>query len=750
MEEVDLDRNKNPCSNGIDNGGDISDDEPNENVDATSEFKPDSDHCSGGPVGAEQEFEPEAAAFNDENVEIPDEVLHVNPSSSNNQEKSEEDLLKSSVDKLKLVEVENLRLVDENEDQRKVIEMLRREITKKEEDARSRELEMKSALLEYSEKEKAADKRIADLQKSFANANRDKESMVIKYAMGEKDLIVARRGMEELEKRLKESSKDKESLQYKIKTLSTERTRLQGICEARANETNAAKKESDKWKEEFRATEQKLLLSNSRLNSEVEAHKETNESLDRTFKQLSELQGSIDSLRSECEKEREQQKAEGELLKRKEKEILKEKEVKNIIDSTALGELEELRKKHEALIVENNELSVKVQASEKELLSLETCFSEAKETVTRQKTEIVDLFAKCAEMESLRLQLEKEKERLVMRDSEVARLRAEAQEGTMDMASCRRKEAELLQFTEKLTEKNVTLQSEFSSVEVKVKRLEEERKEMCGAVSRCESELSRVTLELEEEASARREETELLARKLAEKTRQAEASSQLVQDIRDEMEVMKRKSAQRLKEMSKELVNARKRLEQEQELPHAESSSSLSPVSRCSSASSINRIGESEGEASDQNTYYKEKVPVDSDTQQLLVEKIVKLQKACARRQEKIDFLEEHGETMLTEIKKKNKLIQAYFMNLESGALISEESELHKAVVGATGSGIMASLYNSKAPDSGITLELSLEINRKLQTVLEDTLLKNITLKENINTLGEELSRISMERQRLK
>lgn len=43
----------------------------------------------------------------------------------------------------------------------------------------------------------------------------------------------------------------------------------------------------------------------------------------------------------------------------------------------------------------------------------------------------------------------------------------------------------------------------------------------------------------------------------------------------------------------------------------------------------------------------------------------------------------------------------------------------------------MASLYTSHPADSGLTLDLSLEINRKLQAVLEDTLLKNITLKVN-------------------
>ena len=43
--------------------------------------------------------------------------------------------------------------------------------------------------------------------------------------------------------------------------------------------------------------------------------------------------------------------------------------------------------------------------------------------------------------------------------------------------------------------------------------------------------------------------------------------------------------------------------------------------------------------------------------------------------------------------------------------------------------GIMASVYQSKRVDSHMTLELSLEINKKLQAVLEDTILKNITLK---------------------
>lgn len=74
------------------------------------------------------------------------------------------------------------------------------------------------------------------------------------------------------------------------------------------------------------------------------------------------------------------------------------------------------------------------------------------------------------------------------------------------------------------------------------------------------------------------------------------------------------------------------------------------------------------------------------------------------------------------------RIIQSYVLREESGALSSEASDFNKAHLSRRG-GIMASLYTSHPADSGLTLELSLEINRKLQALLEDTLLKNITLK---------------------
>ncbi|CAG2114199.1 unnamed protein product [Medioppia subpectinata] len=131
---------------------------------------------------------------------------------------------------------------------------------------------------------------------------------------------------------------------------------------------------------------------------------------------------------------------------------------------------------------------------------------------------------------------------------------------------------------------------------------------------------------------------------------------------------------------------------------------------------------------------------------QSLIERIIKLQKSLEKKSEKIDFFEEHNQQLIEEMKKKSKLIQYYIMREESGALSTTSMDEHKRQVAKRGTGIMSSLYNSAPNDTTMTLELSLEINKKLQAVLEDTLLKNITLKENLNTLGAEIERISKDK----
>jgi len=675
------------------------------------------------------------------------------------------------------LEKQNAELLCETEGQKNVIELIRTELTKKDEDLVQVQ-EQLASLKETSERnyrllQNEMNKKVGELKKAFEIANRDKESMVMKYALGEKDIMVAKRGKEEAEKRLKENMKDKESLQYKIKTLSTERTRLQALCDNRMQETIAAKKESDKWKEEVKIQEAKASCASSRLKAEVDAHREVRENLDSTASQLSEVRTEMEKIKSECSEIVSRHKAEEDSIKKRGEMSEKEQSVKLMIDSAAATELEALRGRMKVVVEENNDLSVRVQASEKERLTYASNLSELKETANKQRTEIVDLYAKCAELESVKLQLQRETEKCAAREVEVERLRAEALELQADMAVCRKKEAELLEFTQKLTDKNVTLQSDFTSVSARAATLEEEHSRLAAGSSRTEASLAEATVKLEVESSRRREETELLAAKLAEQTRKAEQAEIQVIDAKNEVDVLKRRHAGSQRELTRELAQCRKRLDQ----LDSEGRRDLSPLgSRTSSSSSLHREDTSpqanHHNSSPQVNHHNSSPQVNhlsvngerkerresSDSHheligviqqmpdtQTLVEKIVKLQRACARRQEKLDFFEEHVQQLLEEIKKKNKVITHYVLSLETGALVSEESDLHKVAM-AHHSGIMSSVYSSKPSDSNITLELSLEINKKLQAVLEDTLLKNITLKENMNTLGGEIAKMAMEK----
>ena len=74
-------------------------------------------------------------------------------------------------------------------------------------------------------------------------------------------------------------------------------------------------------------------------------------------------------------------------------------------------------------------------------------------------------------------------------------------------------------------------------------------------------------------------------------------------------------------------------------------------------------------------------LPSNVPDSQVLVEKIVRLQKELAKRQEKLDFMEEHVGTMVEEMKKKNKLLQILMLKQDAGALASEGMDTDKVII---------------------------------------------------------------------
>lgn len=605
-----------------------------------------------------------------------------------------------------------------------------------------------------------AEAKVAELKRLFGVANRDKESMVMKYAMGEKEVIIQRKGKEEAERKLKAMTKERDDMTSRAKALAQEKAKAQQIADSRHQDISVAVREVERWQEEVKVQEAKTCQAGSRLKAEVDAHRETKENLDKTIKHLAETREEIESTRKEC----------ADFMK-KIREEENEASAKCIIDAAAASEMVTLRDKYTAAIDENNSLSMRVQTLERERLEGDEQVSKLKETVAAQNREVSDLLAQVAEMESLRMQLQSLEDKCVAKSSEISRLRDESTEIGEDMAACRRKESELLEFTQKLTDKNVGLQSAFTALEAKAAAVESEHARLAAKVGDLESGASQISVELSEERKRREEETALLARKLAEKTRVADLARQKAVDAENEVNVLKRKNAASLRELTRELKESKKRLDQQSSAAVSQVSlhpvsrvsgvggSPIDPSSRASSELSLNPASASDQDGGGSNGVNTNDVSNNGsrsprfsvDTNQLvmpdsqvLVEKIVRLQRHMARKQEKLDFLEEHMGTMTEEVKKKNRIIVEYVMKAEAGILSTENMDENKRQLSSKG-GVMASLYSSKPGDSGaMTLDLSLEINRKLQAVLEDTLLKNITLKENINTLGNEISKIAV------
>ncbi|XP_077501431.1 coiled-coil domain-containing protein 186-like isoform X2 [Amblyomma americanum] len=624
------------------------------------------------------------------------------------------------------------------------------------------------------------------LCKQLEAVTKEKDSMVVKYATSEKEVILARKALEDTEKKYREVVKERDQHFSRVRVLNNERARLCSSLDTKLADMAKLQKEQERLKEELSARDIKIKWAQNKLKTEVDAHRETQAKLEQAQLRLRDLREEAEQVRRDCQEMiRRYQEAEeiksvslDHQLKEKLSELEEqkmEKESQEEVYHVMKQELDSLKKKHKMSIDENNGLTIKIHNLEKERLDYEQTLSKLKEKLNALKQEIVDLNGKLDEKRNVELQLEREREKVVASQQEVERLRQSAAEMQTDMEACHLKEGELLEFTERLTTKSVQLQSEHSLLELKAQNLEEQNSKLMQEVAQLKKQNQELASSVESEQKQRQQETQLLARKLAEKTKTIEKLTMQVEDAENEQRVMKRRHISSIKELSRELQLTKKRLELQQDSQGSPrqvgAPEPLGLGSRTSSTASLETLGSGPIQAATSNhptvTFvnagrstvpgspgasgasscgspeHASTAPAQLELdKQMLVERIVRLQKNLARRNDKIEFLEEHIKQLLLEMKKKSKIIQNYIIREEAGALVPTSMDCNKAEISKKG-GIMASVYNSHAVDATMTLELSLEINQKLQAVLEDTLLKNITLKENINTLGEEIARLS-------
>uniref|UniRef100_A0A667ZJG2 Coiled-coil domain containing 186 n=1 Tax=Myripristis murdjan TaxID=586833 RepID=A0A667ZJG2_9TELE len=583
--------------------------------------------------------------------------------------------------------------------------------------------------------------RVEQVNKKCDEARQEKEAMVMKYVRGEKEALDLRRDKEALEKRLRDATREVDRQALRGNQLAQDKGRLQQLHEAKEGEVNRLTREVDKLKEEINSHLIKVKWAQNKLKSEADAHKETKDKLRETTSKLAQAKEETEQIRKNCQdmirtyQESEEIKSneldaklretKGELEKHKQEQT-DQLEVHRV----KAKELEDLKRSYKEGMDELTTLRTKLKCLEEERPRWEDELSKYREIINRQKAEIGRQRDKLGEITTLEEQHERDEQEVASLREEVDSLTSQIGDLQRDIQGSREREAELLGFTEKLSSKNAQLQSESNGLQAQLDQLTSRSTELQAQLEETNTLLEDKQLKQEEmlrqqEVQGLQEERTALQREVAHlKTR--------VDELRDELVTQKRKQAANIKDLTKQLTQARKKLEQVENGGCDRDASSMG--SRSSSSGSLNaRQGGSSGleERSPESQSSPSVVVVDSFPEvdkAVLVERIVRLQKALARKQEKIEFMEDHIKQLVEEIRKKTKIIQSYVLREESGALSSEASDFNKAHLSRRG-GIMASLYTSHPADSGLTLDLSLEINRKLQAVLEDTLLKNITLK---------------------
>eukprot|EP00042_Codosiga_hollandica_P040410 m.347547 g.347547 ORF g.347547 m.347547 type:complete len:794 (-) comp55857_c0_seq1:210-2591(-) len=200
-------------------------------------------------------------------------------------------------------------------------------------------------------------------------------------------------------------------------------------------------------------------------------------------------------------------------------------------------------------------------------------------------------------------------------------------------------------------------------------------------------------------------------------------------DAQEQLVLQQRKSMQTIREMAKQLQSAAKRAESDEkrsssqdgvaEMHAQESAVSASfeetdhPHMHIESAVSANTVGSVTAQ------------PL-NDTN--LQTNHTKLQTNDTKLQRKILFLEEHTAALTLALQNKEKILQMFFLREKAGLVGPSESDTYK---GKASKGLR-----------DLPLQTQLEINRKLQEVLEDYALQNIQLKACVDTLGNEIARL--------
>ncbi|KER20397.1 hypothetical protein T265_11046 [Opisthorchis viverrini] len=378
-------------------------------------------------------------------------------------------------------------------------------------------------------------------------------------------------------------------------------------------------------------------------------------------------------------------------------------------------------------------------------------------------------------MEQLKAKLSEQEahlSKLIAENTRLSELEAE-------LGAIKQREEQLSEFTRRLTERNVNLQAEhlltISRLEESEQHLEQCKTDALQSEAVTADKLAEHQLQIEQLQLAL---TDLRDQLQQSRDRESELRSELMVE-REQSDLTHKRDLGRIRDLTRQLARVAQnrsmsltsglnpnRTEDanmmDSETADNESVCKLSLDSPTTSSHSVEVGAKSDWPTvnkpivclgntlmiSGEEKTYKEpseqsELHFDEPERAAWIAKIDRLQRIQLRLTDKMEFLQEHCFQLTEELNKKSRIIQSFVLAQKHfGSAAPNSVDANRARIAQTG-GLMASLYGGKHSKDAYDRDTYLEICQKLQAVLEDTLFKNITLKENMATLGSEISSLN-------
>ena len=590
--------------------------------------------------------------------------------------------------------------------------------------------------------------KLNELSKKCTLAENEKQSSVMNFARREKELLDLKKQKEKAEQYAKGAGKEKEKALLQLKQLKLDLSKLKNSYDKKETENAAQTKELEKLKEEINSQAIKVRWAQNKLKSEIDNHKETKEKCEKMQLVIQQAKEETEQIRKNCQdmiktyQESEEIKSNALDIELKEKKEYISKLEKNLKDSQSnleikIKEIKLIEEKYDNLHAENETLTEQISNLNLEKSKSEHVMHNYEEVVNKQKATASQMNEKMQEIFDLESKIENLNNTIENLNDALHEAVVRRDAAFNDIAFKEKKEQELLEFTQKVSSKNTELAVEIEQLNTRLASQEADLSHSAKLVDSLQEQVKELTTLKEKSDQALTKNQTSLNDRLEEKERTICQLLLQLEELKDELRTVKRKNAASQKDLIRQLNQVKKKADNAEAVSSSSISNSLnhsadggSMGSRTSSVTSLDRIhapavGDSQISHSCELISVPETTVAGPDTldRQMLIERIVRLQQIHAKKNEKIDFLNEHVHQLVSSLQKKQRLIQHYIMREESGALAPPREH-----------------HDQKR--HGLTLELSIEINQKMQSVLEDTLLKNITLKESLETMGYEVQRL--------